>query len=1023
MYAALPKRLLVAALLAFVCLTPQGVADEATDDFNLGVSLYRKARYKLAADTFGEFLKRHTQHPRGPLAQLYYGLSLHSLEQYDSARQQFIDYIKNNPTSPHLADARYRTGESSFYLNDYATAIAELSEYLKLHDGHELNGWATLFLGESYTGDGQFQKAEETLRDLLSDSSDPQLVPKARFELGRAVEEQGETEEAIELFQELADQKEEGLAARALAHIGTIHFQTKDFVKASEAYDSIVADFSGQPIAVKAALQSGAAQFALGEYRETLKRLEQVPDTSPQAKEAGLLKGLSLRELGELDEARELLKAAYVKAADTPQAAEILYRRAELERLDDKKDVAAQMFLDLADRWPNDPRAADSLFNAAEAKMELRDLDSARTLLNRLTKSSAKAGTAAGVKILQGRLFLADDQPEKAIDVLKAATESGDLSESQSLLCNYHLIRAYYRDKQFAEVLQTFDPLKNQFQQSAASGTSQAIALAALSCLETQQFQKAQTLASDFLAIEDQPLRRIDALAARSVASANLQQFKETKADVDELITQHPQAAQTWQTVLQSAEAAWQSKDYEAAATFYDMAAGFKADPRVAEAGMAGLAWSDFELGNFDEARRAFETLVSDFPNSNGRSEAEFMVAFCLNKSDKQVDAARAFLKLFDRLEPTLADKKNGHPDFAFAFDSGRAFARLAGKSNQLDAANNAYERITKSFSASDEIPSIYDEWAYLNYSNKQYEKADAVYAMLLDKFPASPLAGNARLTLAESAMVGDRLDVALTEFKSITTDANFTDAVKEPALAHTIDILSAKRKWDEVLQLSKVFADKYGASDRAPRVQLFLAQAMLDQKNFAEADRNVKLLKKGVIDGLIPDAEWTQRIWVVEADIALAEKRYADIDEIAEDLRQRKPKSKFAFQLSQIQGLRWKTQAEPDFERARSYFKQVIQDEFGRGTETAARCQFLIAETLLIQKDLKKAVIEYYRVYSYPYPDWQARGLYQMAMCEEALGDRNAWVRTLTDLVNEFPSHELAAAAKQKLDQSSNGQ
>ena len=1020
MYAALPKRILLATLLAVFCLSPSCRADEATDDFNLGVSLYRKARYQLAADTFDEFLKTHAQHPRAALAQLYYGLSLHSLEQYDSARKQFLLYIEANPTSPHLADARYRTGESSFYLGDYNAAVTQLSEYLKLHSGHELNNWATLFLGESYTGTGEFAEAETTLRGLLESSPEIQLLPETQFELGRALEAQGKTQDALELFQKLADQKGGIFTARSLAHIGTIHFQAKDFAKASAAYDTIVADFPGQPITSKAALQSGAAQFALGNYRDALAKLENVPAAAPETKEAGLLKGLCLRELGELDSARKLLQDAYAKAAETPQAAEILYRRAELERFDDKKDVAAQMFIDLADRWPEDPRAAGSLFNAAEAKMELGDFAAATALLKRLESDSPGFSTFE-VQILQGRMLLAEDKPENAVAILRTATETKGLTAGQDLLASYHLIRAYYRNKQFAEVLETFEPRKTQFQQSPSTGTVQAIALAALSCLETKQFEKAQQLASEFLVIETEPAKQIDALSARSVAFANLKRFDEAMADINTLTVQHSDTAQAWSAVVQSAEAAWRAKEYAAAAGFYKVAADHKVDPRVAESGMAGLAWSQFELGNFDVAVVTFQALVDAFPNSRGLNEAEYMVAFCQDKSGQEIDAARGFLALFDRLEPTLAEKQPGHPDLRFASDSGRAFSRLAAKNNQLDAANNAYERMTKSFPASADMAAIYDEWAYLNYSNKQYEKSDAIYELLLEKFPKSEFAGSARLTLAESAMVADRLDDALAEFKAISTSADYVDAVKEPALVHAIDILSAKRQWIEVMELSKTFADKYGASDRAPRVQLFFAQALLDQKDFAEADRNVQLLKKGVIEGLIPDAEWTDRIWVVEADIALAEKRYADIDKITDDFLQRKPKSKFAFQLSQIQGLRWKTQAEPDFVRARQYFKQVTQDEFGRGTETAARCQFLIAETLLLQKQLKQAVIEYYQVYRYPYPDWQARGLYQMAMCEEALGDQAGWTRTLTDLVKEFPNHELATQAKQKLAQPTN--
>lgn len=1015
MNAAFPKKLVVGLLLAVFVVPHTAQADEAVSDFSLGVNFYRKARYKLAAETFDLFLKENAQHPRAPLARLYFGLSLHSLEKYEDARREFIEFIKNNPQSTHLPDARYRAAESSFYLADYPAAVTQLSAYLEAHKGHNLNGWATVFLGGSLNGTGKYAEAESVLRQLIESGPEAQLLPEAEFELGRAIEGQKKTDEALKVFEELALQKTGIFSARSLAHIGTIHFEQRDYAKASVAYDAIVADYAKEPIAVSAALQSGAARFSLGQFDEALKRLEFVPETSSKANEARVLKGLCLRELGRLPEARKLLEDAYVKAKDTSQAAEILFRRAELERLDGKRELAAQMFVDLADRWPADGRVAESLFNAAEAKMESADPDGARRLITRLNNQFPDDAESADIGILKGRLLLVDNEPEEAVEVLKAANASPNLSPTRKLLGTYHLIRAFYRSGNFEDVLTTFEPMREEFLRPTATGTSQAISLAALSCLELQQFQKAQQLATLFLDRSENAGRKTDALAARAVASANLKQFAETKADLDVLVAEQSKSAQTWRAVVQSGEAAWRLKEYVAAAEIYGIAAAHPENAKVHESGLAGLGWSKFELGKFGDATAAFQKLVDAYPQSSGRTEAEYMVGFCLQKANRQAQAAGVFLQLFNRLDSIVAGDVD-HPDYRFAFDSARGYARLAGANDDTASANKVYRQMTTSFASADNLDSIYDEWAYLNYQANDFTQSDSIYKQLVAKFPTSKFTGNARLSLAESDMVANRLTAALKEFKAISREESYEDLVKEVAMSHAIDLLAGGRQWGEVLELSRIFADRYGASDRAPRVQLFFAEALLDQKQLKEADRNVSLLMNGVKDELISAEPWTDRIWVVAADIALAEKRYADIDPIADDLAARKTNSSIAFQLKQIQGLRWKTQAEPDFVRAREYFKQVTQDEFGKGTETAARCQFLIAETFLLENELKLAVREYFRVYSYPYPDWQGKALYQMAMCEQNLGDTKAAVRTLTDLLNEFPNHELEASARARL-------
>ena len=142
-----------------------------------------------------------------------------------------------------------------------------------------------------------------------------------------------------------------------------------------------------------------------------------------------------------------------------------------------------------------------------------------------------------------------------------------------------------------------------------------------------------------------------------------------------------------------------------------------------------------------------------------------------------------------------------------------------------------------------------------------------------------------------------------------------------------------------------------------------------------------------------------------------------ADVDALANELEQRVPKSRFLFQMQLVQGLRWKSQAEPDLERARAFFKQVTLDETGRGTETAARSQFLIAETYLLQNETKTALKEYYRVYlSYPFDEWRARGLFQSGGCEQQLGNVSASIKCYQDLIKEFPDNALVPTAEEKL-------
>jgi TolA-binding protein len=124
---------------------------------------------------------------------------------------------------------------------------------------------------------------------------------------------------------------------------------------------------------------------------------------------------------------------------------------------------------------------------------------------------------------------------------------------------------------------------------------------------------------------------------------------------------------------------------------------------------------------------------------------------------------------------------------------------------------------------------------------------------------------------------------------------------------------------------------------------------------------------------------------------------------------------------MMDIQGRRWKQQAPPDFARAREYFAKVTASAEGEGTETAARCQFLLAETFVLEMKLDDAIKEYFKVYlNYSYDELRAQALFQAATCEARLQKTEAALRDYRELVATFPQSNLvdrATAEIRKLD------
>lgn len=999
----------------FLASTTEATAFDADEDFRYATNLFRKQRWKYAAEAFESFLKEHKSHPRTEIARLYLGLSLNSLEQYAPARVQFEAFAKANPTSRNLGDAHYRIGECSYYLREYGRATTELKAYLQQHKGHALNSWAELILAESYNAQEDWGSAESVARALVEGKPSANILADSHFALAVALQGQNKSAEAIQNFEQVVSLKSEALSHRALARIGSIHFAAERFAEASAAWDRLATEFSSKPPAASASLRSGIARFQLRQFDEALARLNRVPEKSSVSVLASMWKGICRREMGQLDAARRELTLAFTAAGDDPVGAEILFNRAQIEVLDGKKELAAQMFADLIARWPEDDRVDDCLFNAAELRMETGDTDASGQLLERLKKDFPEQAAQPRVAILTGRLLLNQGKVPESIAVLQAVEVPADADTREQLLRNYHLIRALHRGKKFAEAVSVFDPLRESFRGDEAAEFRGAIALAAMSCLDVQDYTKAQMLAAEFLSVEKDPTRHADALAVHAVAASHLKMFDAARQDLGRLTQDFAENAQTWIAVLQSAEAAWQHEDFSVSGEFFALAVDRREDPKRHLAALLGAAWSQYRLQMYPPAAELFRRVSSEYPDSDEAAEARYMEASCVREAGESDDAAALFLAVYEALEKTPDTESER---MKWLLDSGRTYARITNESGDQQTAAAMWERIAKRFDSSAELPEILDEWAYVCLQNEQYARADEIYARLLERFPDCRFAGQARLSLAESQMQANRLDVALREFTAIAFHDSYNAPEKEAALYHAIDIHAAKREWPEVVRLAELFARDYGSSELAPNVQLLYAEGLLDGNKLTEASEKLQSLRAAVLDGSLKADPWTDRIWVALAEVALAQKEYPKVDEVAEELAARKPESRFQYQIWDVQGRRWKMQAEPDFEKARSYFSKVIQHETSRGTETAARCQFLIAESHFFQSDYKAALKEYYRVYlNYAYDDWRAIGLYQAAGCEEKLMEFEAAMRSYADLISDFPDSEFAEKAKARLE------
>jgi len=144
--------------------------------------------------------------------------------------------------------------------------------------------------------------------------------------------------------------------------------------------------------------------------------------------------------------------------------------------------------------------------------------------------------------------------------------------------------------------------------------------------------------------------------------------------------------------------------------------------------------------------------------------------------------------------------------------------------------------------------------------------------------------------------------------------------------------------------------------------------------------------------------------------------KMYTELEAVVADLRAKAPQSPIQYRADALLGQSFESRAL--FQEARTAYESVINSESGAGTETAAECQFRIAESYLKQKNFEKAIDEYNKVYAgYESATYEPVALFQAGRCYVSLKNWRQAVQTFQTLLDEFGESQYAMQAQAEIE------
>jgi len=1023
------RSVLVLSLIAVMAPWAINSADAAgIESYRLAVGYYKRQKWDLATEEFRAFLKDLPDHPKAEKAEIYLGMSLINLRKFQDAREIFRKFIADHDASEYLTHAMYRRGECSFLLDDYEAAEKEIAAYLEKYPKASLAPRARYNLAESKAALKKYNEAVDLYQATLSETDDQSLLNQTRFGLAKAHARLNQFDQAKEIYQKLSAELSGESAAEALIQLADVYFDEEAFESAAATYAKLVEQYPESPLVPDAELKRGMSLYGAGQFTAAAEQLSRLADDEQKNAEAAFWEGVSLKSAGEYARAAQVLEKNAARLTDSPKYQRTLYHWADsLQRLGQYQE-AVKHFLELTTNWPEHPLADEALHSATLAALKDDDLAKAEELVARFNRDYATSGLRFRQRLVSGRLQLAQSRTVKGEEAAKRLTaasedfrwvlENSEIGSTQ-LRARYFLAYCSYELAKYEEALKVIEPLVEQLKAATDEEGDEgsyvdAYVLEALCRLKLKQYEQAATSASAYLAQAPQGEFLSQALSIRARAAAHLGDKATAVDDQSRLKAEWPNSDDFLRTCEELAEIAYANEDFQWAAELHGELAALEKDSPYRPMGLSGLGFDQYNLKEYEAAEATFAKFLADYPQHRLAAEAAFKHGASLREQGKIAEAAAAFEKAFANYE---ASPKT--------FVAGLAAARQYRELGQIKEADRMYAAVSKQFPKREDLDQLLDEWSVMHHIAENYEQSDAINRRIVEDFPDSPKAVEARLNLAVSDGFAGRFDDARIKFQAVIADENAKPQFREDALIRLMKLEDHQQQWEAAISAGEKLLADFPESQYSWEARYYAARANQQLKQYDKARTKLEELLKARQEpapglpeneppGTIGDLPWFSGVWIMLAEIALEEKKYDDVEKVVEDFRAAEPKSPSLYYADDILGRSYSRQAK--FEEARQAYQRVIDSESGELTETAAKCHFLLAETYFHQMQYEQATKEYLKVaILYDFPEFQAASLLEAGKCEELLKDWAEAVQHYDELISKYSDSKYAALAKER--------
>jgi TolA-binding protein len=260
------------------------VRDRAVALFKAADAYYRANRFDMAAERYGAFLARFSDHEWVPNALYQLGMAQKESERALEARKSFERLETEYPKSPFAEQAAMRAADIDYEMRAWDSVLTRYERIAAVYTNAPVLALSYYRRGRVLYTVGRYDEALKAFERVESAFPESEYAPQASFMRGRCLSGLGKFEEAIKTCEAFIKQyPKSDSTPKVMFWLAEQHFNAGRYADSEQLFLEISEQFKGRELAAEALYWAGRSADALGNYVKAIERYSAVKTQYPES--------------------------------------------------------------------------------------------------------------------------------------------------------------------------------------------------------------------------------------------------------------------------------------------------------------------------------------------------------------------------------------------------------------------------------------------------------------------------------------------------------------------------------------------------------------------------------------------------------------------------------------------------------------------------------------------------------------------------------------------------------------------